>query len=187
MAHGTMGASSMAKIRRKITKLATRLFLVPACASLMVCTAVAASWAVLDSKSFGKWQSTLNRNNRTQQLFCAAETSGSNGTVFRLNFYKSANGQFLEAFNQGWDLIEGPGKFSMAFDHGYELEFSGKAYSDAYTYDFVENKKVDLVFGLMAKGKQFDLVNANGSVVSSFSLEGARDALAALQKCRERE
>lgn len=143
----------------------------------------AASWKVIHQTKFGDWEATYNKNNRTEEFFCSSETSSSDGSVFRINFYKSGNGNFIEFFNPEWNLIEGPARFGMVFDNGYSLELRGKAYSDSYTHDLIEKDNMFLLFGLLTKSLRFELTNANGTAVSKFSLSGSKDALRAMNAC----
>lgn len=150
----------------------------------MACNATyASSWTVLESRQYQDWEASYNKNNSTDEHFCSAETKASNGTIFRLNFYQSANGSFLEVFNSDWTLRKGGARFSLDFGNGTSILLRGKAWPDAYTHDLIDKKNIYLLLGALHKFSKFQVTNSNGARVASFSLKGSSGALAVLDDC----
>lgn len=147
----------------------------------------AASWTVIDAQRFSDWETTHNRNNRTGLHFCASETTGADGSAFRINFYKLGEGAFIEFFNEGWSLMKGSAQISLDFDDGVRLSLRGKAWQNSYTYDLVEEQKMLVIFGLLSKNAGVRLTNANGEPLSKFKLLGVSASLRALKACLEQD
>lgn len=151
--------------------------------SIVVSEAVGASFTEVDIKRFQAWESGLLKNKDGNRFFCSAETNASDGTVLRVSVYKASNDAFLEVFNNRWRFREGAVTFSLEFDDRLTMELSGKSWGDSYTYDFLENEKMDLVLGTFIKFNQLRVVNSNGTSLALFSLKGAGDAIRNFFRC----
>jgi len=56
--------------------------------------AVAATFDILNQKTFGSWSSILFKNQNGDRLFCALQST-SDGVVFRVNQYRDTKDTFL--------------------------------------------------------------------------------------------
>tara|TARA_R110002020_G_scaffold27505_17_gene88696 strand:- start:797 stop:1333 length:537 start_codon:yes stop_codon:yes gene_type:complete len=147
-----------------------------------VTSARSASFDVIEERTYGDWRAVLYENKSGARRFCAAESEASDGTVFRIAVYLDDRDAFFEIFNPKWNLREAAATFTLVFDD-IRAELRGKAYSDAYVYNLVDQEKTQLLLGLLIGNSTVSVQNANGEVASRFSLRGSRDAIGSFAKC----
>ncbi|WP_377511824.1 hypothetical protein [Octadecabacter sp. R77987] len=135
------------------------------------------------SVDYRDWNTALLRNRNGGRLFCAAETTNRDGTIFRLNFYRDGDA-FLEVFNPSWRLRSGAARFSLLADD-YRLDLRGQSWSNSVTHDFVDERNTLLLIGVIMEANRLRVLNANGAPMGDFSLSGSSAALQALGDCNQ--
>lgn len=84
--------------------------------------------------------------------------------------------------------MSGNTRFQIVLDvkgENYNAELRGRSWGDSYTHDFTDAKNYEMLLGLIAAAKSFDIKNANSAPVARFDATGARDALLAYLACLE--
>jgi len=168
---------------KTVTTVIVVALTVSACLSIVSTSTYAATWDVLQSQHFKKWETTLNRNNTTGEQFCAAETNGTGSTTMRINFYKSNNGSFLEFYNSNWDLLQGGVRFTLVFSDGVSTKLRGNADSNSIWYDFTDRENTYALLALLATNSSVNLINSNAAPLDKFSLSGSSRALEMWMDC----
>lgn len=118
----------------------------------------------------GDWSAVLYRNESSNRLFCALESSDGD-TVFRIVRYKDQNDTFLEIHNASWNLLEGRSKFRIEFDikgESYAAELMGMRDGNSYYHDFTDAQAYAAVLGMIAQATTVKVLNPNGSRIAGF-------------------
>lgn len=146
---------------------------------------LAAELETQSSASYGVWNSSLLKNTNGNRLLCATETRDGD-TILRINSYKDTADTFLELYNPKWTMMEGNVRFFIDFEikgENYKAEIAGKSWGDSYTHDFTDVKNYELILGLLAMAKTFNVQNSNGTIIGRFSGIGSLEALQTYHSC----
>ena len=143
----------------------------------------AANLTAVDESKTGNWSAGTMKNDDDGREFCFAESTGAQATVFRIVMYKANKDWFVEALNEQWNFRDGSMDFSFQFNDGYSVNFKGKSYGDALSYDLLDLDTTLAFFGLLSSRKQVTLKNSNGGFLEEFSLDGSHSAMGTLKAC----
>ena len=131
------------------------------------------------------WTSVILMRDTTREILCAAETMDENGSVFRIASYKTRDDNFVEIFNQKWNVEtfsnneNGSNRISILlnFDNNENSQsFLGDSWGDAISFSFRKAEIVEKLFNYIDNSKTFEVM-VGSQIVGRFSAAGFRNAI----------